>query len=266
MKNRLRIAGLVCSTFFLSPLNAIQLGQMTVTDPVMGSRTIVYDKVNGYAVVEGDILLGKLSQLNNQGAVITPKVGGSRWPNGVVPFEISEDLPFRNKLAILQAMDHWQKNSKIEFVELTSKNRYNYHDYVSFIPVGGTTCSSFVGKAGGKQIIELAPRCDTMITVHELGHALGLWHEQSRADRINFVRIAWENIEEEYKYNFDQHLSDGKDFGEYDYQSIMHYGPFAFSKNGQQTIFPLVDGAEIGQRKHLSEKDIAAINAMYPEE
>ncbi|MGF2339117.1 M12 family metallopeptidase, partial [Acinetobacter baumannii] len=42
-------------------------------------------------------------------------------------------------------------------------------------------------------------------------------------------------------------------------------GRFAFSKNGQPTIIPLVDGVEIGQRTHLSEKDIAAVKAMYPE-
>ena len=45
----------------------------------------------------------------------------------------------------------------------------------------------------------------------------------------------------------------------------MHYPSYAFSKNGQQTIIPLMDGVEIGQRNHLSEKDMAAINAMYPE-
>lgn len=264
MKYHQRIVGVICSTLFSSTLSAAPLGQMTVTDPVMGSRTIVYNQVNGYAIVEGDILLGKVKNMDNQGAIITPKVGGSRWPNGIVAYEILEDLPFMNKLAIFQAIEHWQKHSKIEFVELTTKNRADYHDYISFIPAEGTTCASFVGRQGGKQIIQLSPRCNTMNTVHELGHALGMWHEQSRADRNNYVRIAWENIDDNYKHNFDQHLTDGKDFGEYDYQSIMHYGPFAFSKNGKQTIVPVIEGTQIGQRNHLSEKDIVVINAMYP--
>lgn len=253
------------AVLFVSQAHAITLGSVTVADPVMGSRTLVYEKINEYAVVEGDILIGKVANLQHQGAVITHKVGGSRWPNGVVPYEISEDLPFMNKLAILQAIDHWQKHTNIEFVELNSKNRFDYRDYISFIHAEGTTCSSHVGRQGGKQVINLAPRCNTMNTVHELGHALGMWHEQSRADRNSFVRIVWENIDEDHKYNFDQHLTDGKDFGEYDYQSIMHYGSLAFSKNGEKTIIPLVDGVEIGQRNQLSEKDIAAIKAMYPE-
>lgn len=266
MEYRLKIVSLVWSSLFLTHLNATQLGQMTVQDPVMGLRTITYEQKHGYAIAEGDILLGKVDYLNHQGAVITLKLGGTRWPNGIVSYEINKDLPFRNKLAILQAIDHWQKHSRIQFIEVAARKRSDYRDFISFIPAEGTTCASFVGRQGGKQVIELAPRCTTMNTVHEIGHALGMWHEQSRADRDNHVRILWENIEEGHQYNFNQHLTDGNDYGEYDYQSIMHYGPYSFSKNGQKTIVPLIEGVEIGQRNQLSPKDIAAINDMYPEE
>lgn len=266
MEYSLRIISLICFTLFLSPLDAKNSGTVTVLDPATGSKDIVYEKVNGYAVVEGDILLGKITDLKHQGAVITPLLGGSRWPKGVVPYQIAENLPFKNKLAILQAIEHWQKYSKVDFVELTSVNRQDYRDYISFIPAEGTLCASFVGRKGGEQIINLSPRCTTMNTVHELGHALGMWHEQSRADRDSYIQIVWENIDEDHKYNFNQHVTDGKDYGEYDYQSIMHYGPYAFSKNGQKTIIPIIDGIEIGQRNSLSEKDITAINAIYPEE
>ncbi|KTD65981.1 Dot/Icm T4SS effector Zinc-dependent metalloprotease LegP [Legionella spiritensis] len=254
--------------FFILATNGViaaELGQIVVQDPASGIRTLTYEKKNNFAVVEGDILLTSLDNLQHQGAVILPKVGGGRWPNGIVPFEMAEDLPLINKLAVLQAIALWQQHSSLEFVELTSKNRYEYRDYISFIPAAGTTCSSFVGRQGGRQELHLAPRCNTMNTVHEIGHALGLWHEQSRADRSQYIQIVWENIEENHKHNFNQHLTDGKDYGEYDYQSIMHYSPYAFSKNGKQTIVPLQEGVEIGQRKRLSDKDIAAIAAMYPE-
>ncbi|KTD34484.1 metalloproteinase-like protein [Legionella moravica] len=265
MKYFLRKHCFIGSVLFFSSSYAAHHGHVTIADPILGSRDIIYEQINEFAVVEGDILIGKVAHLKAQGAIITPKAGGSRWPNGVVPYEVAEDLPFMNKLAIYQAIDHWQKNTHLEFLELNSKNRYEHRDYISFIHAEGTTCSSYVGKKGGKQEINLAPRCTTMNTVHEIGHALGLWHEQSRADRNSYVRIVWENIDDKYKHNFEQQLTDGKDFGYYDYQSIMHYGSFAFSKNGEKTIIPLTDGVEIGQRTHLSEKDIAAVKAMYPE-
>lgn len=259
----LRIISFSFLTFVFANSVGATLGKVTINDPLEGNRPVIYSEMDGFAVTEGDIILAKLVDLSHQTAIVTLKMGGSRWSNALIPFEISEDLPFKSKLAVMQAIAHWQEKTQLQFVELTSKNRSQYHDYISFIPAGGTTCSSYVGKQGGRQEINLSPRCTTMNTVHEIGHALGLWHEQSRTDRANFIRIAWENIDEDHKYNFDQHLTDGNDFGDYDYQSIMHYGPYAFSKNGQKTIIPLSEYVEIGQRERLSEKDIAAINAMY---
>ena len=262
----LRIFGLILSISFLSSSNAAHLGKITIEDPVLGSRTIIYNKINNYAVVEGDIIIGRANGLNNnQGAVITPKFEGTRWPNGMIPYELSTELPLKNKCAVREAIDYWQKKTHIQFVELNSKNRNEYKDYISFISAEGTTCSSWIGRKGNKQEINLASRCNTMNIVHEIGHALGLWHEQSRADRNSYVSIIWENIAKKNKYNFDQHLTESEDFGEYDYQSIMHYSAVAFSKNGLKTIIPLVAGVEIGQRIKLSKKDIAAINSMYPE-
>lgn len=245
------------------------IGHLSVVDPQQGLRDIVYTKEDGYAVAEGDILLAPLPKHVESSrpvphAMILLKLGGFRWAEAVVPFQFASTLPPKSQLAILDAMLTWEKVTKIRFVEISQNNADKYSDYLLFTPTDHLKCSSYVGRQGGPQIILLGPNCATMNVAHELGHALGLWHEQSRNDRDQYINILWENIDEDYRYNFNQHINDGEDFGNYDYQSIMHYTAYAFSKNGQPTIIPVQEGVMIGQRKQLSAKDIAAVNAMYP--
>jgi len=105
--------------------------------------------------------------------------------------------------------------------------------------------------------------------IHELMHAMGFYHEQSRKDRDEYVDIKFENIEEGKQHNFKK-VDDinALTIGEYDYCSLMHYQKTAFSVNGNITIRVLKSDKKcadsIGLTKlHLTDNDIRKINTLY---
>ncbi len=69
------------------------------------------------------------------------------------------------------------------------------------------------------------------------------------------------------EFNFAKRRSDQIDsLGiDYDYDSVMHYGPYAFSK--YRGVFPTIvskqAGKKIGQRNGLSNKDELQLRKLY---
>lgn len=133
-----------------------------------------------------------------------------------------------------------------------------------------TGCWSSVGRVGGSQALNLQSSCLKKIgtCIHELLHALGFYHEQNRNDRDDYVKINRENIPRSQYYNFIKMSSNSiQTFGvEYDYESVLHYSPYAFTSNGEKTIESLRDPVYnklMGQRVKMSPKDIEKLNKMY---
>jgi hypothetical protein len=204
------------------------------------------------------------SEVGLKGMIVEPE--HARWSHAIVPYMIDEAMPPEKQTEILEAITLWEAETVVRFLKLTAESPDSYPDYVLFQPASGRTCASSVGRQGGLQLLRLAPRCHTFLIAHELGHLLGLWHEQTRLDRNLYLDVRWENIQEAHCNNFKQRTGEAVNHGAYDYDSIMHYSEYAFSQNGKPTLVPRVKGVHIGQRTHLSAGDIAAVNALYENE
>lgn len=222
--------------------------------------TITYEVIDGLAIYQGDIILGEADTLSTGAIAISGS--DARWPNRTVPYTIDSSLGATMRTRVDDAIEHWETNTNVLFVPRTTED-----DYVEF--TDGDGCSSGVGRKGGMQEIFLDEDCSTGSAIHEIGHAIGLWHEQSRNDRDSHVEILIDNVQDDKTHNFDQHVDDGTDVDAYDHGSIMHYGATFFGKPDGMggrltTIRTIPAGITIGQRIALSDLDIAAANRLYP--
>ncbi|XP_059490033.1 zinc metalloproteinase nas-4-like [Neocloeon triangulifer] len=206
--------------------------------------------------LEGDILTVPNSQGRN-GIIST----SYRWPNAVVYYKIQGAFNSYQLNLIYQAMNAFQSNTCIRFRPFTGTSG----DHI-IIKSDNTGCWSAVGRIGGAQNLNLqAPGCVNVVgtPIHELMHAVGFFHEQSRLDRDSYVNVLWQNIQSGQEHNFNKMTS--TPFGvSYDYGSVMHYSLKAFSRNGQPTLQARQStSATIGQTAGLSASDIRKLKAMY---
>ena len=127
-------------------------------------------------------------------------------------------------------------------------------------------CCSYVGRRYSYlQPVNVGPECSFRSIVHEIGHALGFWHEQSRPDRDKYVTIHAQNIQPGTENNFEKkNKSDINSLGvSYDFNSIMHYYNGSFAINDTFTISSNEKGIPFGGAPVLSPLDIKQTNLLY---
>ncbi|CAH2326741.1 vomeronasal type-2 receptor 26-like [Pelobates cultripes] len=206
--------------------------------------------------IEGDILIHP----SGRSAI---NCASCLWPksaNGavIVPYNLSSSYNTQQVSLFNSSMQEFHTLTCIRFVPQTTEK-----DFLNIVATGD--CSSFIGKVGGGQVVNLAASgCMSKGTIqHELEHNLGFYHEHSRSDRDDYITIMTEYISPGIHQFIC--LSTNNLGLEYDYGSVMHYPRYAFSNSsGNNTIVPKPDpSVPIGQRYGLSPLDVSKINRLY---
>ncbi|XP_048117320.1 meprin A subunit beta-like [Alosa alosa] len=183
-----------------------------------------------------------------------------RWPLPV-PYDLDWSLDMNAKGVILRAFEQFRLKTCVDF-----RPQFWNEQHIEIKKALG--CWSQVGKNEWEQELSIGSDCDTVATVeHELMHALGFWHEQSRYDRDNHISINWGNIEAGKEKNFEIRTNDTNSTMDtpYDYFSVMHYPKDAFSNGKGSTIITKLPEFQdvIGQRLDMSHYDVEELNKFY---
>jgi len=190
----------------------------------------------------------------------------ARWPKGVVPYIIDSSLESIQNL-IQEAADQIRDRTDgcINFVERTDEDVYlKIHQ--------GDGCWSWVGilTPGEPQEVSLGRGCEYVGTiVHEMLHAIGFEHAQNRPDRDEYLNIYPENMTEGQESQFEL-VKDGRTYVDFDWNSIMLYGNYAFSKapgelktmedkTGEHTLTEPYEK----EAPHLTDSDVYEIKKFY---
>ena len=183
--------------------------------------------------------------------------GSVPWPGGVVPYEFVSRLTVDQQQAYLDGLREWELAANVQFILHTTQPQWVQFKYVANGP------NRVSGSA--PQLVEIGMLTRGQIC-HEMGHSFGLEHEHQRTDRNDYITVNYGNIDLPNQTPFNI-LPTGISFGNYDFESVMHYGRDVLTNtSGADTITTNASYAKYQRRLSnvaLSPTDRAHMASLY---
>lgn len=197
-----------------------------------------------------------------------------RHPNenvfwSMVRYVIDPSLTTSERNVLRSAIQHIESRTNVRFYNATGQPTVDptYGFAYPYVNVqnnaeSATVSNSYVGRIGGRQNLNIGSACGVGVVAHELCHACAMYHEHCRYDRDNYITVYTNNVEDDALNDVRKITSNYYTRGAFDFNSIMLYGSYTFSKNGQATMLKK-DGSTFSQNSVLSDLDRAWLNYFY---
>mmetsp|Transcript_15414 Transcript_15414/g.42063 ORF Transcript_15414/g.42063 Transcript_15414/m.42063 type:complete len:812 (-) Transcript_15414:138-2573(-) len=189
----------------------------------------------------------------------------------LIKYAFESNVNPERKTAFREAVKEWRTKTCVNLLEQAQMPSSGPHIKVGIYSTGSCYLS---GMGYGTSKINLG-WCNSMRSlgsmIHEIGHAIGMNHEQKRPDaqvtyhgQGPYVVVHWENIAPSWMSHYlpdsQSYTGSGDDgegdpyigYADYDFESIMQYG----AGGGTIDTIPPASKTLIGQRYHLSSGDV----------
>lgn len=134
------------------------------------------------------------------------------WPGGIIPYQFDVSLTAAQTDTYLDGIREWELAANVKFIPRSNQTQFILFKYNPLGP------NQFSG--ANPQVVEINSLSRAQVA-HELGHSLGLNHENIRPDQTNYVLVLSNHVAPGQLRAFVMDPT-GVTYGAYDFESVMH--------------------------------------------